>query len=107
MYRSGAPVNVVDALVAEKKLFLAGCCWAVAAYRILPKGPERSSPEPTGVVAVEIIGELAPLLSVLGHHKRHKSAATSIWTCRPIWMCVAALSVRAVSYQLLCNNCNF
>jgi len=57
---------------------------------------------------VELIGELAPLLSVLGHqmHKRHKSAATSIWTYRPIWMCVAALSVRAVSYQLLCNNCN-
>jgi hypothetical protein len=48
------------------------------------------------VDGVAIIGELAPLLSVLGHqmHKRHKSAATSIWTCRPIWMCVAALSVR-------------
>ena len=68
-----------------------------------------------------MIGELAPLLSVLGHqmHKRHKTAATSIWThvaaftCRPVWMCVAALSVRAVSYQFLpspltlCNNCNF
>jgi hypothetical protein len=63
----------------------------------------------------EFFGELAPLLSVLGHqmHKCHKSAATSIWMCRPIWMCVAVLSDRAVSYQFLLspltlrNNCNF
>jgi hypothetical protein len=34
-----------------------------------------------------LIGELAPLLSILGHqmHKHHKSVATLIW------MCVAAL----------------
>ena len=51
----------------------------------------------------QIIGELAPLLSVLGHqmHMRHKTAATSVWihvAARPIWMCVAALSIVSTKY---------
>ena len=63
-----------------------------------PEAPTYVYPAPSRESGPKsaIIGELAPLLSVLGTRSINatKKRVRPIWMCVPIWMRAAALSVR-------------